>query len=480
METPMRVHFVGIGGIGMSALAHILLNEGCEVSGSDLQESDLTRKLVQRGATVHRGHLPEQVGAAELVVVTSAAHQDNPEVVAAHARGVPIIKRAELLGRLMRGKRGVGVAGSHGKTTTTALLACALVEAGLDPTVVVGGEVPELGGNARSGNGRLFVAEADEFDASFLHLRPEVAVVTNIEAEHLDYYKDLPGVVKAFGMFLLGVPAHGHIVFCLDDPILASLQSDRDRPSGSKLNDTESARLGTLLTGALQVESRISFGFHPAARWRAERLRTNAKGGIDFTVLADGAVAAEFSLRIPGRHNVSNALGVIAAAQVFGVEVGVLQRVLNGFGGVKRRFQLLGEAMGVTVIDDYAHHPSEVRATLAAARNRFGNRRIRCVFQPHTYSRTKLLEAEYRNAFNDAHAVSITEVYAAREENSWGASGAALAASLDHPLVRFAPELDDAVDHELRSLQPEDVLVVMGAGDVYKVGERVLAELRGR
>ena len=476
----MRVHFIGIGGIGMSALAHILLNEGCQVSGSDLQESAITRALALKGATVHRGHDPAQLGDAELVVITSAAHQDNPEVAAARARGVRIIKRAELLGRLMRGKRGVGVAGSHGKTTTTALLACALVEGGFDPTVVVGGEVPELGGNARSGSGAFFIAEADEFDASFLHLHPEVAVVTNIEAEHLDYYGDLANVVKAFGMFLQGMPAHGHVVFCLDDPILASLQSDRNGSDGAKLNDTEWTALGALLTGALQVESRISFGFHPRARWRAERVRPNTQGGSDFTVSDGGAPAGEFTLRIPGRHNVSNALGVIAAARSIGVELGVLQRVLSEFGGVKRRFQLLGEARGVTVIDDYAHHPSEVRATLAAARSRFGMRRVRCVFQPHTYSRTKLLEAEYRTAFRDADAVSITEVYAAREENTWGASGAALANSLEHPLVAFTPGLDEAVAHETRSLRPGDVLVVMGAGDVYQVGERVLAELRGR
>lgn len=476
----MHVHFVGIGGIGMSGLARILLEEGCLVSGSDLQESAITRDLARAGVRVHRGHEAAQVEGAGMVVITSAAQRDNPEVLAAQAAGIPVVKRAELLGRLMRGRRGVAVAGSHGKTTTSSLIACILVAAGLDPTVLVGGEVAELGGNCRRGGGPVMVAEADEFDASFLQLQPEVAVVTNIEAEHLDYYRDFTGVVRAFGMFLLAVPSHGHIIYCLDDPVLAPLQSNQTRPPGANLNPTGSGEAPVLLTTALQAQSRISFGFNPAAYWSADALRPNAAGGFDFTTREHGAAVADIGLSIPGRHNVSNALAAIAAARVFGVEFRVIQEVLATFRGVKRRFDVLGEAWGVTVVDDYAHHPTEVAATLAAARARYGNRRLRCVFQPHTYSRTKLLEHLFRDAFVDADVVTVTAVYAAREENLWGASGEALARSLSHPNARYSPDLRDAVARETSELAPGDVLLVLGAGDVYRVGEQVLASLRGR
>ena len=476
MAQPVRVHFVGIGGIGMSALARLLLEEGCPVSGSDLQQSSITAQLTQKGAHIFLGHHTDHVNDAGLVVVTAAARPDNPEVRQARAMGLPVIKRAELLGELMRQKRGIAVAGTHGKTTTASLIGCVLIEAGLDPTVLVGGEVPELGGNARKGSGPLLVAEADEFDASFLSLRPWAAVVTNVEAEHLDYYKSFGNVVKAFGMFLLAVPPGGHILFSLDDPVLARLQSS-DTTRCPKLNTKPSAGEEVLMTSALQTRSLISYGFHPGARWRADQLRPNAVGGTDFLALLDGTPFGAFSLRIPGRHNVSNALAALATCYIFGVEVGPLRAALSSFSGVKRRFQVLGQAQGVTVVDDYAHHPTEIRATLAAARARYGKRRIRCVFQPHTYSRTKLLLPLFADAFQQADAVCVTEVYAAREENTWDIGGVDLARTIRHPDVAFTATLEEAAACQLGELRPDDVLVVMGAGDVYRVAALVLKAL---
>ena len=482
MTLPLLVHFVGIGGIGMSALARILLDEGRRVSGSDLQENSFTQELARRGATIYRGHQPDHVAGAELVVITAAAREDNPEVQEARRRGIAVLKRAELLGQMMRYTRGIAVAGTHGKTTTSSLIGYTLVEAGLDPTVIVGGDVPELGGNARSGAGDLLVAEADEFDASFLTLKPSVAVVTNVEPEHLDFYKDFQGVIKAFSMFLLGVPASGHIIFCLDDPVLAALQSNERGSNRPKLNVRSTpafAQERSLLTDALQAQS-ISYGFHPQACWRAERLQPNARGGTDFTVLKQHAAFGDFSLRIPGRHNVSNALAVVAVGDLLGVPLATLQRAIAAFNGVKRRFQVLGEADGVTVVDDYGHHPTEVAATLAAARARYANRPIHCIFQPHTYSRTKLLLAEFASAFRDADRVSVTDIYAAREDNIWGITGRDLAVALDHPSVNYTATLEQAAGAALATLKSGDVLIVMGAGDVYKAGERVLEGLRAR
>jgi len=476
VATQKQIHFIGIGGIGMSALARLLLDQGQTVSGCDLHESSITRELAQHGATIALGHSSAHLRNAEMVVITAAVRPDNPEVQHAHAQGIPVIKRAELLGRLMAVKRGIAVAGTHGKTTTASLIAWALVRAGLDPTVLVGGEVPELGGNALSGHGSWLVAEADEFDASFLTLQPEIAVVTNIEAEHLDFYKDLAGVVAAFQQFLQQIPAAGHIVFCLDDPVLAGLESTQDM--AHKRDQRELSRGEVLLPGVFQTQSMVSYGLRPAARWRAERLRSNPLGGTDFLCVYNGAPYAEFSLRIPGRHNVSNALAVVATCHLLGVAPNVLKDALASFGGVKRRFQVLGEAKGVTVIDDYAHHPTEVRATLAAARQRYQGRPIYCLFQPHTYSRTKLLMALYTDAFQDADSVCITEIYPAREEDVWGVSGADLARSLHHPHVAFTPTLEEAASLLLKTLRAGDVLLVMGAGDVYTVGESVLRELR--
>ena len=474
---PQRIHFVGIGGIGMSGLARLLLEEGHQVSGSDLQSNNLTTELAALGATVYQGHDPSNVGEAELVVATPAAHSSNPELQEATQRAIPILKRGELLGKLMEGKRGIAIAGSHGKTTTTALIGWILTQAGLDPTVVVGGEVPELGGNVRRGAGDFFVAEADEYDAAFLSLHPEVAVVTNIEAEHLDFYKDFASVVEAFRSFLKGVIPSGHVVFCLDDPAAAGLQSSQAGEAGAKLNTKHQQEGGARLTRQVPAQSFLSYGLHPQAHWRAVDLKPNSAGGHDFTVRVGNRSRGRFSLQIPGQHNVSNALAALAATSTSGVDPSRARDALATFTGVKRRFQVLGTIRGITIIDDYAHHPSEVRATLAAARTRYPDRRILTVFQPHTYSRIKLLQPLYTDAFQDASVLWVTDIYAAREDNSWEISGQDLVNSIDHCDKYYVKELADATDAVQAAAQPGDVVLVMGAGDSYKVAQALVDRL---
>jgi len=460
----------------MSALARLLLGRGDHVSGCDLHLTSLTLALQQEGTLFFEGHDTSHLNGVDLVVFTAAIRQDNLELQQAHARGIPVLKRGELLGQLMMEKRGIAVAGTHGKTTTSSLIAWTLVKAGLDPTVLVGGETTELGGNARGGKGEWLVAEADEFDASFLAMRPEIAVVTNIEAEHLDFYKDMQSVVNAFSQFLQGVPDNGHVVFCLDDPVLAGLESTQHMALPVGKNRPYSG--GVLATGSLNVHSLVSYGFHPAARWRGEGITPNSLGGSDFQCVRNGAPFGDFSLRIPGQHNVSNALAVIATADLLGIDREVMRDALSTFGGAKRRFQVVGEAGGVTIIDDYAHHPTEVRATLAAARQRYGARRIICVFQPHTYSRTKLLMPLYVDAFRDADAVYITDIYAAREDNTWGVTGQELVGALAHREVTFIPSIAEVAEELPATLKPDDVVMLLGAGDIYTIGPRLVEALQ--
>jgi UDP-N-acetylmuramate--alanine ligase len=479
--TPQRTaHFVGIGGVGMSWLARLLLAQGWRVSGSDVSESPLVQRLAAEGAAIAVGHRAENLPlAAELVVYTAAAKEDNPELVAARARGLRVLKRAEYLGEVMQRYTSIAVAGTHGKTTTTALTGVALTAAGLDPTVMAGGEVPEFGGSTlRMGHSNLLVVEADEFDASFLRFHPQIAVVTNIEPEHLDFYGSFERVVASFAQFLGSAPPEGHVVVCLDDPVLSGLRSTQGLGLSSKLNTKYSDAGVALSPSALRTTSLVTYGFHPEADWQAQRVQPNAAGGHDFTAVRHGVEAGLFSLSVPGRHNVSNTLAALAVAGVLGVDISRVAPALNAFGGVNRRFQVLGEAAGVTVVDDYGHHPTEVRATLAAARTRYGGRRIRCVFQPHTYSRTKLLLDGFSDAFGDADHVTVTEIYAAREEPVWDITGAGLAAALNHQSVDFAATLTEAAERELAELRSGDVLLVMGAGDVYKVGRQVLGRLR--
>lgn len=448
-----RIHLIGIGGIGLSAIAKVLLEEGHSVSGSDLKLSPITDALADLGATIYQGHRAENVGDADLVVVSSAIPADNPEAAAARAKGVPVVKRDWMLGRMMEGRFGIAVAGSHGKTTITAMIALVLTEAGLDPTFIVGGIMENLGTNARAGRGEHFVVEADEYDHTFLGLKPSIAVVTNIEMDHPDCYPRLDDLVEAFREFVNLVPAEGCIIGCGDD--------ERVR-------------------GMLEAGRIITYGLGESVDWRAVDIRPNEGGGSDFVALHEGQPVGEFALRIPGLHNVQNSLAVLAVAHQVGLHLAGVGKTLRSFRGVQRRFEVKGEVGGkardgIVVIDDYAHHPTQIRTTLRAARERYPERTIWAVFQPHTYSRTRALLGEFAASFADADHVVVTDIYAAREFDDLGVSAADIVARMKHPDARYIPGLDEAAGHLLAHLEPGNVLLTLGAGDGYKVGEDVLA-----
>jgi UDP-N-acetylmuramate--alanine ligase len=446
-----RIHFVGIGGIGMSGIAEVLLTLGYAVSGSDLKESDTTRRLTQLGARVGYGHDAAHVGETDVVVISSAVKPSNPEVQAARRRGIPVIPRAEMLAELMRMKYGIAVAGSHGKTTTTSLVATVLHAAGLDPTAVIGGKLPQLGSNARLGQGDYLVAEADESDGSFMQLSPTVAVVTNIDPEHLDHYGSLDALKRTFVDFVNKVPFYGLAVLCVDHEHVQAILP--------------------------QVEKRhVTYGFTPLAAFRAvdvthDGLRTQ------FTAIARGKTLGRVELAMPGRHNVLNSLAVLAVADFLGVDLAVYRRALAEFGGVGRRFTVRGSAGGVMVVDDYGHHPAEIRATLAGARSGFKERRLVVAFQPHRYSRTRDLMGEFARAFNEAELVAVCDIYAAGEEPIEGVSSARLVEEMrasGHGGALFVPRRADVAAALMPLLRDGDILITLGAGDVWTVGEEVL------
>jgi UDP-N-acetylmuramate--alanine ligase len=446
-----RIHFVGIGGIGMSGIAEVLLNLGYAVSGTDLKESDTTRRLGQLGALLAYGHDAAHLGDTDVVVISSAVKPSNPEVVAARARGIPVIPRAEMLAELMRMKYGIAVAGSHGKTTTTSLVATVLHAGGLDPTAVIGGKLPSLGSNARLGQGDYLVAEADESDGSFMKLSPTVAVVTNIDPEHLDHYGSFTHLKNTFIDFINKVPFYGLGVLCLDHEHVQSILP--------------------------AVEKRhVTYGFSPQANFRAvdvgfDGLRTH------FTAIARGRTLGRVELAMPGRHNVLNSLAVLAVADFLGVEFGVYQRALAGFSGVGRRFSVRGHAGGVMVVDDYGHHPAEIRATLAGARSGFSDRRLVVAFQPHRYTRTRDLMGEFARAFNEAEVVAVCDIYGAGEEPIAGISSARLVEEMQasgHAGAQYVPRRADVATALLPRLRDGDILITLGAGDVWMVGEEVL------
>ena len=452
-----HIHIVGIGGIGMSAIARVLLEGGgYRVSGSDRSLSEVGRSLADLGAEVYDGHRAEQLGDAEVVFVSSAIPMDNPEVQAAQVRGIPVLKRPQVLAWLTKPYRTIAVAGTHGKTTTTAMIACLLLEEGLDPSFIVGGILPGLATNARFGKGPFFVIEADEYDRTFLGLQPAVAVVTSVEMDHPDCYPTYEDVQAAFAAYLERVPREGCIVACGDDPGVRRLLARR--------------------WGSRRI---IRYGFGEACAVRAVGVEANGLG-YDFDWVVDGVGRGRFSLQIPGLHNVCNALAVLSVARELGISEEVAREVLRSFSGVARRFEFKGEVGGVTVIDDYAHHPTEIRATLAAARARFNGRTIWAVFQPHTFSRTRALLEEYRQSFGDADHVLVTPIYAAREQDTKQVTGADLVDGASHKDMRYVPDLQSAIAELIRDLKAGDVVVTMGAGDGYRVGEGVLSILRGR
>ncbi len=459
---PQRVHLIGVGGIHMSGIARILRSHGHTVSGSDLRPSPLTERLESLGVTVHAGHNAGNLGGAELVVYTSAAHADNPELVEAQRRGLPTIKRAEMVARLMEGKRSIAVAGSHGKTTTTSLIAFMLWKADLSPTFMLGGEMVNLDTNALPGEGPHFVVEADEFDAAFLNYYPDIALVTNVEPDHLDIYGSFERLKEAFRQFLSQVKPNGYIVACRDDPALQAILRET---AGDDVN--------------LPVHV-VSYGLDPSSEWLAEGISSKGVDGYTFVVKCGKQVYATFETRLPGIHNVSNAVGAIAVGSILGLPLEAMRRSVAEFRGVKRRFQPVGEAGGVTVMDDYAHHPTEVRATLAAARDRFPGRRLVCLFQPHTYSRTRYLLDGFRTCFADCDVLLIAETYAAREQPSAGMSAEELAREVRQPRARYAGDLAQSAAAAAAVLAPGDVFLTVGAGDVEKVGPMVLEALKSR
>jgi len=443
-----KLHFVGIGGSGMSGIAEVLVNLEYPVSGSDLVTSPAIRRLKRLGASIHRGHKARHVHGADVVVISSAIKDDNPEVIEARRMGIPVIPRAEMLAELMRLKYGVAVAGAHGKTTTTALIAEVLGHAGLDPTIVIGGRVGKLRSGAKLGNGQIMVAEADESDGSFLKIKPTIAVVTNIDREHLDHYRDLAEIEDTFVTFLSRVPFYGAAVVCIDDPNVRTIIPRVDR----KL---------------------ITYGLLSDADVMATDVKVSGFTS-QFEVSAAGKRLGLIKLQCPGRHTVYNSLAAIAVALEFEVPFKTIASALKQFRGVERRMQLHGEAFGATVIDDYGHHPTEIEATLAAIREGFGSRTI-VVFQPHRYSRTQALLEEFGRCFFLADKVIITEIYPAGETPIPGIDGTVVTEALirhGHPAVTFAPQLERIPALLRETVKSGDIILTLGAGDVGKVGQK--------
>jgi UDP-N-acetylmuramate--alanine ligase len=448
-----RIHFIGIGGAGMSGIAEVLLTMGYQVSGSDLRTGDVTDRLVRLGGRVFPGHHPANVAGAQVVVYSSAVRSENPELMAAREAGIPVIGRAEMLAELMRMKYGVAVGGSHGKTTTTSMVAAVLARGGLDPTIVVGGRLHALGTNARLGHGQFLVAEADESDGSFLRLNPAVAVITNIDREHLDHYSGIEEVRQAFVYFANRVPFYGVTMLCVDDPHVREIL-----PRVTKR---------TLL-----------YGTREEAEVRATRVEL-VPHGSRFTVRSTGRDLGALELQLPGAHNVLNALAAVAVGLELEVAFEHVAEALAGFRGVSRRFETRGTAGGVRVIDDYGHHPTEIAATLAAARGLGG--RTLVLFQPHRYTRTATLREEFGACFGEADHVWVLDVYAAGETPITGVTGRTVVESAEARGARhveYAPDPAAAAAAIAAAARPGDTILTLGAGDVWRLGEEILSRLR--
>jgi UDP-N-acetylmuramate--alanine ligase len=455
-----KIHFVGIGGIGMSGIAELLLNLGYQVSGSDLHDSAITRNLRALGGNVRQDHEGSWVQGADVVVTSSAISSDNPEVVAALAAGIPVIQRAEMLAELMRLKKyGIAIAGSHGKTSTTSLVAWMMACAGLDPTIVVGGKVDSLGGNAKLGQGEFLVAEADESDGSFLKLSPVLEVVTNIDLEHMDHYDDIDHIKSTFLEFIDRLPFYGAVILCLDDANVADILPEiRKR--------------------------KITYGLNPQADLFAEQIEVGG-GRARFTVQHRGEVLGKIDLALPGRHNIYNSLAVICVGLELEIPFKIIREALASFQGVQRRMQFKGEGRGITVLDDYGHHPTEIRATLAAIKEAWPEKRLVVLFQPHRYSRTLALLKEFQTSFHQADLLIMTEIYAASEQPRAEISGGILLEEVrkhGQRQTRFIARLEDLAKELLPELQEGDLVLTLGAGNIVLAGEelvRMLEEKKG-
>ena len=456
LQKKHKIHFVGIGGIGMSGIAEVLLNLGYAVTGSDLHESDATRRLLSLGAGVFVGHQEENLaGDPSVVVISTAVKYSNPEVLEARRRHIPVIPRAEMLAELMRMKYGVAVAGSHGKTTTTSMIAAVLSSAGLDPTMVIGGRVHMLGTNAKMGAGEILVAEADESDGSFLLLSPTIAVVTNIDKEHMDFHQSMERLNESFLTFINQIPFYGLAVLCIDD-----------------------ANVHGLLP---KVRKRFAtYGLSAEADFSAQDLQMSS-GGVEFTTLHHGKPTGKVRLKLPGRHSATNALAAVAMAHELEIPFDQVKEALGSFTGIHRRFEVKGEPAGILVIDDYGHHPAEIRATIGAIRDSW-KRPLTVIFQPHRFTRTRDLFDEFLTAFEGADRLVLTEIYAAGEDPIPGTNGEALYQAIKrkgHIDVEFVSDKNQIVPGLIGKLEPGDIALTLGAGDIYRVGEALVEALRG-
>lgn len=438
----------------MSGIAKVLIQKGYKISGSDLKMTPITAALEGMGATVLEGHrgenLPEDT---DLVVISSAIPLSNPEVLEAGRRGIPVIHRGDMLSKLMEGSKGIAVAGAHGKTTITSMISLCLEEAGFDPTIVIGGVLRNIGGNAKLGQGEFFVAEADESDGSFLKLNPYIAVVSNIEDDHLDYYETVENIARAFRQYIQNVRREGFSVLCADDPLLREIAA----AGGQKI---------------------ITYGFHPSARFRVEEISANGFSTVAH-IFEGKKKLGVLELKVPGHHNMVNALAAIAVSSELGIDFQEAARALSSFSGASRRFQLLGKAKGVTVIDDYAHHPTEIMATLKAARQGKPNRII-AVFQPHRFTRTKRLHAEFARAFSDADVVVVNEIYSAGEKPIAGVNSGVLAEEIkrcSNSNTLLIADRRETIGYLEQTVSPGDMVLVLGAGDVWQVGTGLLRAL---
>ncbi|MEJ2535812.1 MAG: UDP-N-acetylmuramate--L-alanine ligase [Calditrichia bacterium] len=450
-----NIHFVGIGGIGMSGIAEVLINLGYTVTGSDRSLTEVTEHLVKIGAKIYPDHSPENAKKADVLVYSSAVTPDNPEVQEAMRRKIPVIKRAEMLAELMRLKFGIAIAGTHGKTTTTSLVGAVLTAGGLDPTLIIGGRVRALDTNAKLGGSEFLVAEADEFDKSFLKLIPTIAVITNIEADHLDSYDGIEDLHNSFIEFVNKVPFYGRAIVCLDNPGVQEVLSQIQR-------------------------SLTSFGFNKQADFQANGIKQKA-GEITFEVEYKSNKLGRISLQIPGEHNVLNALAAIAVGMELDIPFEKIKIGLEKFTGVRRRFEVKGVVNDIMIVDDYAHHPTEISATLNGARGGWPEKRIAAIFQPHLYSRTRDFFREFARAFFQADLLIVTDVYPAREKPIPGIDGkliADMAIELGHRDVHYVPEKTKLASYVLKRLQPNDLVITIGAGDIWKVSDELVEKLK--
>jgi UDP-N-acetylmuramate--alanine ligase len=450
-----HIHFVGIGGVGMSGIAEVLLNLGYRVSGSDLRDSAIVRRLESMGGKINLGHRAESIEGADVVVTSTAVKSDNPEVLAAYERHVPVIPRAEMLAELMRLKKfGIAIAGSHGKTSTTSMVGCLLAHAGLDPTVIIGGTVNAFGTNAKLGEGEFMVAEADESDGSFLRLSPVVEVVTNIDLEHLDYYRDLNEIKETFLRFISKIPFYGAVIICIDDPNIAEIFQYIDKRV-------------------------ITYGLTAQAEIHAREIETDGLRS-SFDVYRDGELLGRLTITQPGLHYVYNSLATVCVGLELDIPFQVIGEALAAFSGVHRRVEIKGEKQGVTVVDDYGHHPTEVKATLSALRDAWPTRRLIVLFQPHRYSRTQGLFKEFCTAFHEADILVMTDIYAASEEPLEGVTGEALLqATRQHGQRQtyYVPRVEDLATEVVPLLKRGDVVLTLGAGNILRAGEDILEQL---